>query len=94
MNHDRPTARKQPLAALVGRRLRVLFDELGSHHAPHLYRRVMEEVERVLIVEALQRAGGSRKKAAEILGIHRNTLRLRMRRLAISPSPPGEGVGG
>ncbi len=91
MNDDRWTARKQPLAALVRQRLRVLFDELGSYRAPDLYRRVMSEVERVLIVEALQRTGGSRKKAAEILGIHRNTLRLRMRKLAITPLPRERG---
>jgi two-component system nitrogen regulation response regulator GlnG len=76
--------RKQPLAELVRRRLKVLFDELGTHRPPDLYRRVMGEVERVLITEALQRAGGSQIKAAAILGIHRNTLRLRMRKLTIS----------
>lgn len=75
--------RKQPLAELVRRRLKVLFDELGTHRTPDLYRRVMGEVERVLITEALQRAGGSQIKAAGILGIHRNTLRLRMRKLTI-----------
>lgn len=76
---------KQPLASLVRQRLKVLFDELGSHRMPDLYRRVMGEVERALIIEALDRARGSKKSAAEILGIHRNTLSARMRKLAISP---------
>ncbi len=76
---------KQPLAALVRERLRVLFDELGSHRTPDLYRRVMGEVERALIVEALERARWSIKTAAGILGIHRNTLSARMRKLAVSP---------
>ena len=79
---------KQPLAALVRERLKVLFDELGSHRTPDLYRRVMGEVERALIVEALERARWSRTVAAEILGIHRNTLSARLRKLAISP--PGK----
>jgi len=83
---------KQPLAALVRERLRVLFDELGSHRSPDLYRRVMGEVERALIVEALEQSRGSKKAAAEILGIHRNTLSARMRKLAISP--PAKGGGG
>lgn len=87
MNDDSNLA-KQPLARLVRRRLQVLFDELGSNHAPDLYRRVMGEVERVLIIEALERAGGSQVRAARILGIHRNTLRGRMRKLAIGP--PGK----
>ncbi len=75
---------KQPLASLVRHRLRVLFDELGSHRTSDLYKRIMGEVERVLIMEALARSGGSKKEAASILGIHRNTLRSRMRKLAIS----------
>lgn len=72
-----------PIAELMRRRVRALFDRLGAHRAPDLYRRVIREVERVLLEEALERANGSRKQAAEILGIHRNTLRLRMRSLGI-----------
>ena len=34
----------------------------------------LETIERRLLEEALRRAGGVRKRAAEILGIHRNTL--------------------
>jgi DNA-binding protein Fis len=80
---DRATLAKTPLAVLVRERLQVLLDELGSHRTPDLYRRVLSEVERALILEALDRAGGSRKQAAELLGIHRNTLRNRMRQLSI-----------
>jgi two-component system nitrogen regulation response regulator GlnG len=72
-----------PLADVVRRRLRSLLDQIGSHHLPDLYTRVLEEVERVLIEEALKRGRGFRQEAARILGIHRNTLRLRMRKLGI-----------
>ena len=72
-----------PLADLVRRRLCSLLDSIGSHHLPDLYTRVLEEVERALIEEALERARGFRREAAQILGIHRNTLRLRMRKLGI-----------
>ena len=41
-------------------------------------------VERPLIVEALRLTGGNRAKAAEKLGIHRNTLRTRLKSLDIS----------
>lgn len=40
-------------------------------------------VERPLIVEALRLTGGNRAKAAERLGIHRNTLRTRLKLLEI-----------
>jgi DNA-binding protein Fis len=73
-----------PLADIVRRRIRVLLDRLGSHHAADLYRRVLSEVERVLIEEALSRSKGSRQEAARILGIHRNTLRLRMKALGMA----------
>jgi two-component system nitrogen regulation response regulator GlnG len=41
-------------------------------------------VEKPLIVEALRLTGGNRAKAAEKLGIHRNTLRTRLKSLDIS----------
>lgn len=83
MNADSERLEQLPIAELMRRRVRALLDRLGSHRAPDLYRRVVREVERVLIEEALVRAGGSRKQAAQILGIHRNTLRFRMQSLGI-----------
>ncbi|MEE8418013.1 MAG: helix-turn-helix domain-containing protein [candidate division Zixibacteria bacterium] len=35
------------------------------------------------IVEALKRTGGSLKDAAELLGIHRNTIRLKISKYGI-----------
>jgi len=61
-----------------------LFDQLGEHHVPRLYRRVIEQVERVLIEQALLRSGGRQQQAARMLGLHRNSLRYRMRVLGIS----------
>jgi two-component system nitrogen regulation response regulator GlnG len=40
-------------------------------------------VEKPLIVEALRLTGGNRAKAADKLGIHRNTLRTRLKSLDI-----------
>ena len=82
MSSGKPTP-QQPLAQIVRRRIKALLDRLGSHNAPDLYRRVIREVERALIEEALQRSRGSQTRAAEILGIHRNTLRARIRALGI-----------
>jgi len=54
-----------------------------SHHDTH-YQAALSWVERPLIVEALRLTGGNRAKAADKLGIHRNTLRTRLNSLNIS----------
>ena len=74
---------RTPLAELLRPRLRNLLEDLGSHAGSDLYRRVIDEVERVLIEEVLRHTRGNRKSAASMLGIHRNTLRQRMARLGI-----------
>ena len=48
------------------------------------YQTALAWVERPLIVEALRLTGGNRAKAADKLGIHRNTLRTRLKTLNIS----------
>ena len=83
MNAEQQSIERMPLSDLLGKRLGRLLDQLGMHRVPHLYRLVLDEVERALIEQALRRSGGSRKLAAEILGIHRNSLRNRIRALGI-----------
>ena len=48
------------------------------------YQTALAWVERPLIIEALRLTGGNRAKAADKLGIHRNTLRTRLKSLNIS----------
>jgi two-component system nitrogen regulation response regulator GlnG len=48
-----------------------------------LYERVMQEVERPLLKTTLIAVMGNQKKAAEILGINRNTLRKKLIELGI-----------
>jgi DNA-binding NtrC family response regulator len=60
----------------------------GSASAPQ----TLEEVEKQALVDALRRANGNKKRAAEILGIHRPTLYAKLRRFglidrAASPAP-------
>jgi len=47
------------------------------------YREVMERLEKALIRRALAEAGGNQSVAAERLGLHRNTLRNKLRDLGI-----------
>lgn len=49
-----------------------------------LYDRVIKEVERPLLTITLKAVMGNQKKAAEILGINRNTLRKKLTELDIN----------
>ncbi len=48
-----------------------------------LYRCVFEMIERPLIEKTLERTEGNQLKAARILGINRNTLRAKIKKLGI-----------
>ena len=48
-----------------------------------LYRFIINETEKILIRRILFRTEGNQLRAAEILGIHRNTLYSKMKRLGI-----------
>ncbi|OGF24352.1 hypothetical protein A3H66_02975 [Candidatus Falkowbacteria bacterium RIFCSPLOWO2_02_FULL_45_21] len=50
-----------------------------------LYRYVLETMERPLIERVLERTGGNQLKAAKILGINRNTMRSKIKKLGINP---------
>jgi two-component system, NtrC family, nitrogen regulation response regulator GlnG len=72
------------LSASVERHLR---DYFGSHGEalppPGVYDRVLREVERPLIMLTLDATRGNQIKAAQILGVNRNTLRKKIRELDI-----------
>jgi two-component system nitrogen regulation response regulator GlnG len=51
---------------------------------PGMYQRLIREVEAPTILAALVATGGNQLKAAELLGINRNTLRTRIRDLGIN----------
>ena len=72
------------LANSVERHLRAYFQAHGGAlPAPGVYDRVIREVERPLITITLEMTRGNQIRAAEILGLNRNTLRKKIRDLDI-----------
>lgn len=55
----------------------------GMSPAPNLYSLVLEEFERPLLERTLKFVGGNQLRAAEILGLNRNTLRKKIKQLDI-----------
>ncbi len=65
------------------------FDNLrGMAPAPNLFERVINEVEKPLIEHVLRYVRGNQLRAAEVLGINRNTLRKKIRQLEIDAKKP------
>ena len=58
--------------------LRELVRALVAAGTPELYRRVIHEVDRVVLEEALQHVKGNQVLASELLGISRTTLRAKL----------------
>ncbi|MGU9961712.1 MAG: helix-turn-helix domain-containing protein [Candidatus Puniceispirillales bacterium WSBS_2018_MAG_OTU23] len=57
----------------------------GALPASGLYQAVLEEVERPLLIATLNACGGNQLRAAEVLGLNRNTLRKKILKLGLSP---------
>jgi len=55
-----------------------------KHGSVHRY--ILEVVEKPLIEHALERTFGNQVKAAKILGINRNTIRSKIKKLGIDPN--------
>jgi len=53
-----------------------------------LYQSVIEAIEKPLIEHILDRTDGNQLKAAKILGINRNTIRSKIKKLGIYVSTP------
>jgi DNA-binding protein Fis len=60
-----------------------LEDALFDEKEGQLYKSVLEAIERPLIEHMLERTEGNQLKAARILGINRNTMRAKIKKLGI-----------
>jgi two-component system nitrogen regulation response regulator GlnG len=77
-------AEDETLGAAIERHLQRLFAEYGDAlPPPGLYERLLKELERPLISMSLGATRGNQIKAAQLLGLNRNTLRKKIRDLDI-----------
>jgi two-component system nitrogen regulation response regulator GlnG len=84
--------RVEQFQTLVDTALPTLVREVAAAETGKLYRSVMARVERPLLKQALEIAGGNQLKAARLLGINRNTLRKRLRLLGLLQPSGRNGV--
>ena len=78
------SAEEESLSASVEAHIKRYFEALkGGMPAPGLYSRVLREVEYPLIIATLEVTRGNQVRAADILGVNRNTLRKKIRDLNI-----------
>jgi two-component system nitrogen regulation response regulator GlnG len=74
------------LSTLVERHLASYFaDQPDGIPPPGLYDRVLEDIERPLIQLTLSATRGNQVRAAEVLGLNRNTLRKKIQDLGVEP---------
>ncbi|NKF33214.1 nitrogen regulation protein NR(I), partial [Pseudomonas sp. BGM005] len=73
------------IAQAVEENMRTYFAGFGENlPPPGLYDRVLTEMEYPLILAALTATRGNQIKAADLLGLNRNTLRKKIRELGVS----------
>ncbi len=75
---------EQSLEAIVETKLRSSMNGIEKLDKGDIYNRVLEQVERPLIRYVLEKTRGNQVRAADILGINRNTLRKKISELQIA----------
>lgn len=69
----------RPLRDFTEEALRTYFAQLNGHSPGDLYGLVLREVEQPLLKAVMEFARGNQSRAADILGIHRGTLRKKLK---------------
>ena len=71
--------RKAPLAACVKQSMERYFNDLNGEKTAGVYEMVISEVEKPLLETVMRHVKSNQCKAAELLGINRNTLRKKLK---------------
>ncbi|MFQ5466463.1 MAG: sigma-54 interaction domain-containing protein, partial [Thermodesulfobacteriota bacterium] len=75
--------KRESLEDIITARLKPVIDRTGQTDKHDLYAFIMPFMERPLVRLVLEKTGGNQVKAAELLGINRNTLRKKIKELDI-----------
>ena len=73
------TSEGKPLNHHVKQSIERYFRELNGAQPASVYDMVLREVERPLLEVVMQQTNGNQSRAAEVLGINRNTLRKKLK---------------
>jgi Fis family transcriptional regulator, factor for inversion stimulation protein len=73
-----PEQQQQPLRECLAQHLDAYFNELEGEVPGTLYKLVIAEIEPPLFEHVLRHTRGNVSRAAEMLGIHRSTLRRKL----------------
>ena len=73
-----------PLRQHVKNTVSRYLKDMGNTAPENLYQLLLAEIEPPLIEEILKSTGGNQSRAANMLGITRNTLRTKMQRYSIN----------
>ena len=82
----RPNRQNSPAARLdeaLTAALDSYFEQLGNQKPHAVYDMVLGCIEKPMLEHVMKRAGGNQSKAAEILGLNRNTLRKKLQQYNI-----------
>jgi len=74
------------LSKLISHRLEAFFGSHADSLPINLYETILEQVESPLIIQTLRITHGNQMKAADILGLNRNTLRKKIKFFKIDPA--------
>lgn len=78
-----PASQPVPLREHVAASVRRYLNDLDGCVSGDLHQVVLREMEIPLFIEALNYCSGNQSRAAELLGIHRATLRKKLREYGI-----------
>ena len=81
---DRPDANRAPLRDHVATSVRRYLLDLNGSGTDDLYNIALRELEIPLFAEVLQHCDGNQSRAASMLGIHRATLRKKLKDYGLS----------